>query len=643
MRRWARKRRNQHSHTQMKDLKLCQLTRKITMMIRVCKMFRQGLRGFREYQIMEETHCKASVFTTSSKKQGPLLFNYKDFKSQKGHFPPRAIEITKKIPAWRQEAELRMLCNLLQVIESFRTYSERLQELLAKVIRFERFGRRRVIVKKGHPGHSFYFIYRGKVAVTDDEDGSSAFLDLHPTMLHQGASFGEVALLSRVLRIATVVCMDETELLVVDREDFFANRLDEELQAEFQQRFDFFRNMDLFRTWPDELLQALSRQCKVEKYRFGQVICQDITQSGNALFIRQGHCDVLRLVDLPTCPSYYKWIWQHLQYQKHSKMDHKTLGWVSVLEQKPRDPDKKRFEEFQIKSYPVKDFSNLKSYKLKLSETYSTKDDPRACHHLTRKFGGHREFGEMLFRPHVLPRMSQRESSSPTPPLRGYSLPEELLDVPVGELESWELHRDSGKSSLTGEDSFSSPRSPSNQDKGVVTTEFGKLPVEAAGLHQILLPEGLQDKRPLILVSQGAEVIQLKINKLEGFLDRETNEKLTQMQIPYPSDDEICQRFLRENDWRIFHRDLKHLLVKPGETHCPRCLTADHCVAQAGVLNLRAPKGRARRPCSIFISTTSDHREQLPPLRLIHSISAPRPRLQELLPQYRHPGILMES
>uniref|UniRef100_F6QFE6 Cyclic nucleotide-binding domain-containing protein 2 n=1 Tax=Ornithorhynchus anatinus TaxID=9258 RepID=F6QFE6_ORNAN len=548
------------------DESLCQLTRKITMMIRVCKMFRQGLRGFREYQIMEETHCKASVFTTSSKKQGPLLFNYKDFKSQKGHFPPRAIEITKKIPAWRQEAELRMLCNLLQVIESFRTYSERLQELLAKVIRFERFGRRRVIVKKGHPGHSFYFIYRGKVAVTDDEDGSSAFLDLHPTMLHQGASFGEVALLSRVLRIATVVCMDETELLVVDREDFFANRLDEELQAEFQQRFDFFRNMDLFRTWPDELLQALSRQCKVEKYRFGQVICQDITQSGNALFIRQGHCDVLRLVDLPTCPSYYKWIWQHL-----------------VLEQKPRDPDKKRFEEFQIKSYPVKDFSNLKSYKLK----------------------------------------------------------------------------DSGKSSLTGEDSFSSPRSPSNQDKGVVTTEFGKLPVEAAvgayirvqgvdegevlGLHQILLPEGLQDKRPLILVSQGAEVIQLKINKLEGFLDRETNEKLTQMQIPYPSDDEICQRFLRENDWRIFHRDLKHLLVKPGETHCPRCLTADHCVAQAGVLNLRAPKGRARRPCSIFISTTSDHREQLPPLRLIHSISAPRPRLQELLPQYRHPGILMES
>ncbi|XP_038624737.1 cyclic nucleotide-binding domain-containing protein 2 isoform X2 [Tachyglossus aculeatus] len=515
MRRWEKKMRNRQSYTQMKDVKLYQLMQKITVMIRVCKMFRQGLRGFREYQIMEATHHKATIFTTSSKKQGQLLYNYRDFRSQKGHFPPRAIQITKKEPAWRQEAELRMLCSFLQVIESFRTYSERLQELLAKVIRFERFGRRRVIIKKGHPGHSFYFIYRGKVAVTDDEDGSSAFLDLHPTILYKGASFGEVALLSTVLRIATVVCMEETELLVVDKEDFFANRLDEELQAEFQQRFDFFRNMDLFRTWPDELLQALSRQCKVEKYRFGQVICQDITQSGNALFIQQGQCEVLRLVDLPTCPSYYKWIWRHLQYQKHSNMDHKTLGWVSVLEQKPQDPDKKRFEEFQIKSYPVNNFSNLKGYKLKLSETDSKQNVPRACHHLTRKFLQHREFGEKVFTPHSLPRMGQRASSPPTLPLRGKSLHEQLLDVPISMLESWELHQGSGNNNLTREDFCNSPCDPSNQDKDIITTEFGKLPAEAAvgayirvqgvdegevlGLHQILLPEALQDKRPLIL------------------------------------------------------------------------------------------------------------------------------------------------
>lgn len=55
---------------------------------------------------------------------------------------------------------------------------------------FPRFDRRRVIVKKGQKGNSFYFIYLGTVAVTEDEDGSSAFLDPHPTLLRKGNCFG---------------------------------------------------------------------------------------------------------------------------------------------------------------------------------------------------------------------------------------------------------------------------------------------------------------------------------------------------------------------------------------------------------------------------------------------------------------------
>lgn len=55
-----------------------------------------------------------------------------------GHFPPRAIQITQKQPAWRAEHEIQSLCNLLQVLDSYRNYSEPLQLLLAKVMRFER-------------------------------------------------------------------------------------------------------------------------------------------------------------------------------------------------------------------------------------------------------------------------------------------------------------------------------------------------------------------------------------------------------------------------------------------------------------------------------------------------------------------------
>ena len=58
--------------------------------------------------------------------------------SPQGHFPPRAIQITQKQPAWRAEHEIQSLCNLLQVLDSYRNYSEPLQLLLAKVMRFER-------------------------------------------------------------------------------------------------------------------------------------------------------------------------------------------------------------------------------------------------------------------------------------------------------------------------------------------------------------------------------------------------------------------------------------------------------------------------------------------------------------------------
>lgn len=55
-----------------------------------------------------------------------------------GHFPPRAIQITQKQPSWRSEQEVQALCSLLQVLDSYRNYSEPLQLLLAKVLRFER-------------------------------------------------------------------------------------------------------------------------------------------------------------------------------------------------------------------------------------------------------------------------------------------------------------------------------------------------------------------------------------------------------------------------------------------------------------------------------------------------------------------------
>uniref|UniRef100_A0A8C4LAQ3 Uncharacterized protein n=1 Tax=Equus asinus asinus TaxID=83772 RepID=A0A8C4LAQ3_EQUAS len=45
------------------ELALYRVTLDIIVMIRVCKMFRQGLRGFREYQIIESAHRRHPIFS----------------------------------------------------------------------------------------------------------------------------------------------------------------------------------------------------------------------------------------------------------------------------------------------------------------------------------------------------------------------------------------------------------------------------------------------------------------------------------------------------------------------------------------------------------------------------------------------------
>lgn len=109
--------------------------------------------------------------------------------------------------------------------------------------------------------------------------------------------------------------------------------------------------------------------------------------------------------------------------------------------------------------------------------------------------------------------------------------------------------------------------------------------------------------------------------------------------LPF-SDEELCQSFLSENDWNIFRRDLLRLLVEPlkrksfipiqakkKEIYNPKSLLLDLCGLDKKV--------RQRYP--VFMAP----RKYLPPLKIVQTISAPRYKVQELLPQYKNAGVLV--
>ncbi|XP_057384464.1 cyclic nucleotide-binding domain-containing protein 2 isoform X1 [Balaenoptera acutorostrata] len=572
--------------SKIKNLGLYQLTMDIIMMNRVCRMFRQGLRGFREYQIIETAHRKHPIFSFwDKKKQGRITFDTMDFIAESGHFPPRAIQITQKKPAWRAEREIQSLCNLLQVLDSYRNYSEPLQLLLAKVMRFERFGRRRVIVKKGQRGNSFYFIYLGTVAVTEDEDGSSAFLDPHPTLLQKGSCFGEMGFLTSSVRRATVVCMEETELLVVDREDFLANKLDQEVKKDAQHRFEFFRKMDLFHSWSDEKLWKLVILGKIEKFSYGQLISKDFVESSSIVFVCKGSCEVLQLINLATSPFYHKWIWQHLQLID-DRPPNTHLKDLSPVE---------RFKEFQIRSYPVQDFSFLKLLHLRKAQEQQGSSFSRKI-----KTSGN-----------TLPKTLGSKIKSRCP---------HFIECPMIDTKYGDLPKEAAVGAYMK----------------IHTVEQG----EILGLHQILLPESQHDTRPLILVSLGAEVIRVRKEKFCELIDSKTIEKLSKFEIKYPSDEDVCQKFLEENSWNVFRKDLMRLLVEPRQ--CP-----PFTPIQPKKKGIYGPKAVMLDLCSLDKKTKPRHpifvapQKHLPSLRIVQAIIAPRYKIQELLPQYKNAGVLV--
>ncbi|XP_015262995.1 PREDICTED: cyclic nucleotide-binding domain-containing protein 2 [Gekko japonicus] len=409
--------------------------------MRVCRFFRDGLKGFSGFHLIEQ-ELTADI--------------------EEDHFPFKAIQITKKPPEWRTEAEIRYLRNRLLALKSFLDYSPTLQYLLAKVVRFERFGRRRVIIKKGHLGGSFYFIFAGMVAVTDDEDGSSAFVEASPTVLRRGSCFGEVALIKDATRIATVVCMEDTELLVVDKKDFFGYQLDQELHREFLTRYNYLRKVDIFETLSNASVEKIAHFCRIERFHFGQVITSDIGESSSISFIIKGACDVLRQVDLSNCPSYHKWL------------------------------------------------------------------------------------------------------------------------------------------------------------------------------------VNLQDNRPMILVSKGADFIRLKKDKLEECADDATIMKLCKIKVKYPSDDELCQVFLRQNSWDFFKKDLLQFVLKPKLMRM--VLPPDACPAkeiagswymnEKGILDLTPLQRHEKLPpetckyvaCHPKCASDARFLPEIQP-RLIHGINIIRPSL----------------
>jgi CRP-like cAMP-binding protein len=112
-----------------------------------------------------------------------------------------------------REEKRRLISN----VSLFSALSERDLDSLIGVARTTRLAAREQLFHKGDHGTQVFVVIRGTLkALTTSEEGD----DVVFSILGEGEVFGEVALLGRLQRTASVSAITPCELLVIDRRDF---------------------------------------------------------------------------------------------------------------------------------------------------------------------------------------------------------------------------------------------------------------------------------------------------------------------------------------------------------------------------------------------------------------------------------------
>ncbi|KAH9523209.1 hypothetical protein Btru_066107 [Bulinus truncatus] len=227
-----------------------------------------------------------------------ISFDPREFKAKREI--PVSIEakaILSLEPSRRTTHQLRqVLISLRQAVKEFSEFPITMQESLVRVGWYENFEAKRVIIRQGHTADNFYFILSGTAAVVVLESDKQTGEQVPRTaaFLGKGKSFGELALMHKSRRSATVTCKDDVELLAVGREDFIDIFMHVERGVE-PEHVTFLRSLPILQDWPLEVLPFDNPQILLFTYvRRGVLLCKDSNTSDWIYVVKSGHCRVVK-------------------------------------------------------------------------------------------------------------------------------------------------------------------------------------------------------------------------------------------------------------------------------------------------------------------------------------------------------------
>eukprot|EP00116_Pleurobrachia_bachei_P002386 sb/3462648/ len=193
----------------------------------------------------------------------PLSFNPKQFslKEYQYRMEPEARRILQLPWANRTDEEVHRVWLALRFLREFRNMTQLMQVTMARYARYEKHEKNRTIVRKGDPGRHYYFIYSGSVELRN----STVETHENYPKLTAGKDFGHVALLHMARRTASIVCVEDTEFVVMDRRGN-GRAVYRALLLEHKRKKSFLKSMDVFNGVEDAEMTLLTDHTRINEY-----------------------------------------------------------------------------------------------------------------------------------------------------------------------------------------------------------------------------------------------------------------------------------------------------------------------------------------------------------------------------------------
>ena len=202
----------------------------------------------------------------------------------------------------RTNEDLNTLSHLVEKLECFEKIFGGIQSELASLAYLDAYEKGNVIVRQGRSGKGFYYILSGQVCIVLEtmnviEDPFSQEKKEEVSFeivgyLKAGQTFGELALLLKGERKATVICLCNTEVIRIDQDDF-EQLLQKNSQAEWATKTTYIKSHPLFSTWPAHSICEVMEQSHIRKYSQNTVVVSDLCNSSEYIyFVISGGCKV---------------------------------------------------------------------------------------------------------------------------------------------------------------------------------------------------------------------------------------------------------------------------------------------------------------------------------------------------------------